>query len=57
MYSATPVQFGNTYVNVVGVSFDGAGNLYVADQGPGAQYAVNGYWPPLYFSSILYVIP
>ena len=57
VYSATPVSFGSGYVSVVGVSMDGSGNLYVADQGPGAQYSLNNWWPPLYFSSILYVIP
>lgn len=57
VYSATPVSFGSGYVSVVGVSMDGSGNLYVADQGPGAQYSLNSWWPPLYFSSILYVIP
>jgi sugar lactone lactonase YvrE len=57
VYSATPVAFGSGYTSVVGVSLDAAGNLYVADQGTSAQYAINGWWPPLYLSSILYVIP
>ena len=57
VYSASPVQIGSGYVSVVGVSFDGAGNLYVADQGTGGYYASNGYYPELYLSSILYVIP
>jgi len=56
-YSASPVAFGSGYTSVVGVSLDAAGNLYVADQGTSAQYAINGWWPPLYLSSILYVIP
>jgi sugar lactone lactonase YvrE len=57
VYSSTPVKFGNGYVSAVGVSIDGSGNLYVADQGTGGQYAINGYYPPLYFSSVLYVSP
>jgi sugar lactone lactonase YvrE len=57
VYSSTPVNLGGGYVSVVGVSIDGSGNLYVADQGTGGQYAINGYYPPLYFSSVLYVIP
>ena len=57
VYSATPVQIGSGFVSVVGVSFDAAGDLYVADQGTGGYYASNGYYPELYLSSILYVIP
>lgn len=57
VYSSTPVTFGGTYVSAVGVATDGAGNLYVADQGTSGQYSINGYYPPLYFSSVLYVIP
>lgn len=57
VYSATPVLFGSGYTSVVGVSFDAAGNLYVADEGTSGQYPINGYWPPLYFSSVLYEIP
>jgi len=57
LYSSTPVLFGSGYVNVVGVALDGAGNLYVADQGTGGYYAVNGYYPEIYLSSVLYVIP
>jgi sugar lactone lactonase YvrE len=56
-YAATPVPFGGTYISVVGVSFDGAGNLYVADAGNSAQYSINGWWPPIPLSSTLYVIP
>jgi sugar lactone lactonase YvrE len=56
-YSSTPIAFGSGYTSVVGVSFDAAGNLYVADQGTSGQYAINGYYPPLYLSSTLYVIP
>ena len=57
VYSSTPVVFGGPYVNAVGVATDAAGNLYVADQGTGAAYSINGYYPNLYFSSVLYVIP
>jgi sugar lactone lactonase YvrE len=57
VYSSTPVVFGGPYVDAVGVATDAAGNLYVADQGPGAAYSINGYYPNLYFSSVLYVIP
>jgi len=57
VYSTTPVPFGSGYVDVVGVAFDAAGNLYVADAGTSGSFAVNGYYPPLYLSSILYLIP
>lgn len=57
VYSSTPVSFGGSYTSVVGVALDGAGNLYVADQGTSAGYPINGYYPNLYFSSVLYVIP
>ena len=57
VYSSTPVTFGGSYASAVGVATDGAGNLYVADQGKSGQYSINGWWPPLYFSSVLYVIP
>jgi sugar lactone lactonase YvrE len=57
VYSSTAVVFGGGYVSAVGVAFDGAGNLYVADQGTGGYYSINGYYPELYLSSVLYVIP
>jgi len=57
IYSAGAVAFGGGYVSAVGVTLDGAGNLYVADQGTGGYYSSNGYYPELYFSSVLYVIP
>lgn len=57
VYSSTPVLFGGGYVSAVGVVLDGAGNLYVADQGTGGYYASNGYYPELYLSSVLYLIP
>ena len=56
-YSSTPVSFGSGYISVVGVALDALGNLYVADQGTSAGYPVNGYYPNLYFASILYEIP
>ena len=57
IYSSTPVLFGGGYVSAVGLALDGAGNLYIADQGTGGYYASNGYYPELYLSSVLYVIP
>jgi sugar lactone lactonase YvrE len=56
-YSSKPVLFGSGYTSVVGVSLDASGNLYVADQGPSGQYAINGYYPPLFLSSVLWEIP
>jgi len=40
VYSATPVSFGSGYLTVVGVSTDGAGNMYVADGGNSAIYEI-----------------
>jgi sugar lactone lactonase YvrE len=57
IYSSTPVAFGRGYVSAAGVTFDGAGNLYIADEGTGGYYSINGYYPELYLSSVLYVIP
>ncbi len=54
---AGPVPSGGSYVSVAGVAIDALGNLYVADAGKSGQYPINGYYPPLNLSSILYVIP
>lgn len=56
-FAAAPVQIGSGYISATGVSLDGAGNLFVSDQGTGAQYAINNYYPALYLTSILYEIP
>jgi len=39
-YSTTPVTISTGYVSVVGLTFDGVGNLYVTDAG--TQYASDG---------------
>jgi sugar lactone lactonase YvrE len=39
-YAATPVLFGTAYANPVGLSFDYAGNMYVADQGVQTIYEI-----------------
>jgi sugar lactone lactonase YvrE len=56
-YATAPVQIGSGYISATGVSLDPAGNLFVSDQGTGAQYASNNYYPPLFLTSILYEIP
>ncbi len=41
LYSSTPVAFGSGYsTNVVGVSFDPAGNMYIADAGNSKIYEI-----------------
>ncbi|HZQ45354.1 MAG TPA: Ig-like domain repeat protein [Acidobacteriaceae bacterium] len=40
VYNPTPVLFGSSYSKVVGVSFDSAGNLYIADGGSSTIFEI-----------------